>query len=309
MKNAAGILLVIYLFFLVPLLAGAFIDAAAGVKRRNISSTYANGFVAMLGIFWGVAVLFLYRGCTLEKLSMVWMLATITICVASIIAILFSVVCVKPQMEQTVQTVMTSIDTNSAYIYQPYTGEQYPATQMEKIFSPYEMLYAVTAWVSGLHPALLIKVILPLFILPFFMCCYWEIGKFFFKQEKMQAVFLIIVEIIYYVPIYTAVETPVTGIFRSCWNGSVMLECCILPYAFLQVMRMLNFMYGGEKNKVSDCVKHPVMMQAVLFIILYPAAQLLHHKGWFYVFLMMLLMILVWFVRKGYKYVRVVGRH
>ena len=54
MKNAAGILLVIYLFFLVPLLAGAFIDAAAGVKRRNISSTYANGFVAMLGIFWGV---------------------------------------------------------------------------------------------------------------------------------------------------------------------------------------------------------------------------------------------------------------
>ena len=86
MKNAAGILLVIYLFFLVPLLAGAFIDAAAGVKKRNISSTYANGFVAMLGIFWGVAVLFLYRGCTLEKLSMVWMLATITICVASILA-------------------------------------------------------------------------------------------------------------------------------------------------------------------------------------------------------------------------------
>ena len=31
-------------------------------------------------------------------------------------------------------------------------------------------------------------------------------------------------------------------------------------------MRMLNFMYGGEKNKVSDCVKHPVMMQAVLFV-------------------------------------------
>ena len=83
MKNAAGILLVIYLFFLVPLLAGALIDAAAGVKKRNISSTYANGFVTMLGIFWGVAVLFLYRGCTLEKLSMVWLLATITICVVS----------------------------------------------------------------------------------------------------------------------------------------------------------------------------------------------------------------------------------
>lgn len=71
----------------------------------------------------------------------------------------------------------------------------------------------------------------------------------------------------------------------------------------------VKFHVWRRKNKVSDCVKHPVMMQAVLFIILYPAAQLLHHKGWFYVFLMMLLMILVWFVRKGYKYVRVVGRH
>lgn len=39
--------------------------------------------------------------------------------------------------------------------------------------------------------------------------------KVLFKQEKMQAVFLMIVEIIYYVPIYTAVETPVTGIFEA----------------------------------------------------------------------------------------------
>ena len=167
MKNAAGILLVIYLFFLVPWLAGAFIDAAAGVKRRNISSTYANGFVAMLGIFWGVAVLFLYRGCTLEKLSMVWMFATITICVASIlankkaiygcfkhkrksenghkaikiamvvsiIAILFSVSCIKPQMEQTVQTVMTSIDTNSAYISTIYWRAVSSHTDGKDIFT------------------------------------------------------------------------------------------------------------------------------------------------------------------------------
>lgn len=164
---------------------------------------------------------FLYRGCTLEKLSMVWMLATITICVVSIlankkailgcfkhkrksgsghkavkiamavtaIAILFSVVCVKPQMEQTVQTVMTSIDTNSAYIYQPYTGEQYPATQMEKIFSPYEMLYAVTAWVSGLHPALLIKVILPLFILPFLCAVIGKLESSFLSRKKCRQYF------------------------------------------------------------------------------------------------------------------------
>ncbi len=86
MKNAAGILLVIYLFFLVPLLAGAFIDAADRCKGEIYQAHMQMDFVAMLGIFWCVAVLFLYRGCTLEKLSMVWMLATITICVASILA-------------------------------------------------------------------------------------------------------------------------------------------------------------------------------------------------------------------------------
>ncbi len=40
----------------------------------------------MLGIFWGVAVLFFISWLYIRKLSMVWMLATITICVASILA-------------------------------------------------------------------------------------------------------------------------------------------------------------------------------------------------------------------------------
>ena len=58
-----------------------------GVKRRNISSQHMQmDLLLCLEYFGGVAVLFLYRGCTLEKLSMVWMLATITICVASILA-------------------------------------------------------------------------------------------------------------------------------------------------------------------------------------------------------------------------------
>ena len=35
----------------------------------------------------------------------------------------------------------------------------------------------------------------------------------------------------------------------------------------------VKFHVWRRKNKVSDCVKHPVMMQAVLFIILYPAAN------------------------------------
>ena len=196
-RNIAGNL---FVFF--STIVGRCIDRCSSrcKKEKYYQAHMQMDLLLCLEYFGVLRYLFLYRGCTLEKLSMVWLLATITICVVSIlankkailgcfkhkrksgsghkavkiamavtaIAILFSVVCVKPQMEQTVQTVMTSIDTNSAYIYQPYTGEQYPATQMEKIFSPYEMLYAVTAWVSGLHPALLIKVILPLFILPIF---------------------------------------------------------------------------------------------------------------------------------------------
>ena len=66
MKNAAGILLVIYLFFLVPLLAGAFIDAAAGVKGEIYQAHMQMDLLLCLEYF-GVLRYFFISWCTLEK--------------------------------------------------------------------------------------------------------------------------------------------------------------------------------------------------------------------------------------------------
>ena len=71
----------------------------------------------------------------------------------------------------------------------------------------------------------------------------------------------------------------------------------------------------AQKAKLADHKDGPsytkyTMIGALAGAFLYCMDRIIqHHKGWFYVFLMMLLMILVWFVRKGYKYVRVVGTH
>ena len=52
MKNAAGILLVIYLFFLVPLLAGAFIDAAAGQAHMQMDLLLCLEYFGVLRYFF-----------------------------------------------------------------------------------------------------------------------------------------------------------------------------------------------------------------------------------------------------------------
>ncbi len=54
MKNAAGILLVIYLFFLVPWLAGALIDAAAGVKKGEIYQAHMQMDLLLCLEYFGV---------------------------------------------------------------------------------------------------------------------------------------------------------------------------------------------------------------------------------------------------------------
>lgn len=332
MMTAAGILLIVYLFLIVPFLTGAIIDAVTGTSEKRILRAYVNGYIVMFAAFWCVAVSFLYRGCTLKKLSIVWITATIimsvlsifinrttilqyignkkerknikdkkffsTVIVVSILAIMFSILFVRPQMEQTVEIVATSVETNTAYIYQPYTGEQYLETQTEHIFSPYEMLYAIPAYVGKLHPAFMIKIIIPIFFLIFFMGCYWELGGYFFHDEKKQAIFLIFVEAIYYSPVYTDVETPVTGIFRSCWNGSVLLSCCILPFTLLQLLRFMDLV---EKSRMNEQIQHSALQITGLLFSALLAAQLLNHKGWFYIILMIGIAIVRLIIRKGYE--------
>lgn len=340
MKLAVGILLTAYFFLMVPFFAGILIDAITGDKKKSMTVAYINGFVAMLAAFWCVAVLFLYRGCTLKKLSLVWLLATIAICgisvitnrtkiaeyfkntnqekktkitraamLVSVVLVLISVLFIEPQKEQTVETVATSVATNTTYVYQPYTGEQYPMTQTEKIFSPYEMLYAVIALVSGLHPAFLIKMVLPLFIIPFFMGCYWELSCFLFEHEKKKVFFFLLTEAIYFVPVYTAIDAPVTGIFRSCWNGSVLLNSCILPYSFLLVLQAFEGSFGDKKKDRAGMDKHPCVRFFGLTILTCIAAQLLDYNGWLYMILVILLTVFALIVRKGYQHVRVLDRH
>lgn len=341
MKTAVGILLAVYLFLIVPFFAGAFWDTLAGVKKKRKVAAYVNGYVIMFSMFWCVAVLFLFRGCTLQRLSAVWLAATVFLCVVSAavcrrelflykkkflkvwnetdkivkaavavsaVFIVISILFVEPQPGSTVQTAATAVDTNTTYMYQPYTGEQYPETQTERIFSPYEMLYAVAAQLSGLVPAFLIKIVLPFFLLPFFMGCYWEIGGFFFSESRKQAVFLMLAEAMHFVMVYTAVDTPVSGIFRSCWAGGVLLNCCIFPFAFLQLLRIMELFFGNKTHGTKED-GHRMVYAAGLLLAAYPAAQLLFHKGWFYLLFMTVMAALVVLVRKGYEYVSTVDRH
>lgn len=342
MKTLIGILFACYFFAVVPFLAGVFWDSVTKVKEHRIVRAWINGYVAMLAAFWCVAFVLLFRGCTLKRLSAVWLAVSVLICLVGLIAgrkqllsygrhavmacqkstgvmrvvfavsvilLLFSVMFVEPRIEPTVETVATSVATDTTYMYQPYTGEQFPSTQADKIISPYEMLYAPMVLFSGAKAGFLIKIVLPFFLIPFFYGVYSEIGRELFKDHRGQAVFLLIAEALYTVPVYTAVNTSVAGIFQNCWHGEVLLNSCVLPFAFLQILKIANRIL----HKTSDCrhrerMEYPGIHAAGVFLCAYPAAQLCTPKGWFYLLLMTILMVVVVIVRKGCEYVSIMDR-
>lgn len=343
MRMVIGILLALYFFGIVPFLAGVFWDVITGAKEHRPVRAYINGYIAMFAAFWCVAFVFLYRGCTLKRLCFVWLAASVLICVAGLVAgrkklllygrhagntiknsdkwmcaalivsvllLLLSVAVFKPRTEATVETVATAAATDTTYMYQPYTGEQFPATQTAKIASPYEMLYAPMVLFSGSSAAFLIKVVLPFFILPFFYGIYAELGRELFAEQRKQAVFLILAEALYTAPVYTAVDTSVAGIFQNCWNGNVLMNCCILPFAFLQILKLADYLqHGAKESRQREKRKYPGVCAMGLLLLCYPAAQLCTQNGWFYILLMTILLIVVLVVRKGCEYVSAMDRH
>ena len=343
MKMVIGILLAFYFFGMVPFLAGVFWDTVTGAKEHRLVRAYVNGYIAMFAAFWCVAFVFLYRGCTLKRLCLVWLAASAVICIisglvgrkrllaygrhaentvrrsdrlmriamlVSVVLLLLSVAVFKPRVEATVETVATAVATDSTYIYQPYTGEQFPVTQTEKIKSPYEMLYAPMVQFSGGEAAFLIKIILPFFLIPFFYGVCAELGRELFFEQRKQAVFLLITEALYTAPVYTAVDTSVAGIFQNCWNGDVLLNCCVLPFAFLQILRLADVLqHGTAECRQREKIDHPGIHAAGMLLLSYPAAQLCAKMGWFFILLMTILLVVVLVVRKGCEYVSAMDRH
>jgi hypothetical protein len=321
MKGIIGVLIVTYLLCVTPLLFGLLWNRIFRDHRYELSDVYVKGYFLMFAAFWCAAQVCILRERWLSTLGKYWILAVTAVnvvsmvvsartlpeyirrwgssmkkskglrcaVIASVLLIVVSIVFLKPIQDDVVEYALTAVNTNTLYVYHPFTAEAHPDQMGNQRLAPLAMLYAAASWASGLSPATVIKVVAPVFLLLFFCSSVWQIGRMLFaeRQERIPVFFFMIILISSY-PVYSAVDYLEAAILLNCWNGATLLNCVILPYLVI---------YGWKHGNTKWITKVTFWAVSVL------AAQLTYVRGAYYVTLITVIWLLIEIGRKGYNYV------
>ncbi len=287
MRNVLGFLLIAYLYGLAPLLLGMTADRITQrfCRDKELSRAYVRGYLLYLLGFLAEAIVMIHRGSHLSSLAKLWFLTAAAIGVVSVILngkqfkkyiksfcvflrngsaykaavvigvilIVLSVVWFVPYPDTTVAYADTANRTDTMYYYDIYTMEYLPQDQLDKRYLPYEMYYAVGANLSGIAPVILIKRIMPIFLLMLFYAAIWQIGKLLFEknQGKMMFFFYAMLAIAGF-PVYADADYSKVAIFTNSWNGPVLFHCVIFPYVLTGIGKLLFEIAGKGYNYVKS---------------------------------------------------------
>lgn len=148
-----------------------------------------------------------------------------------------------------VSTVTESSDT--MYMVIPYTGMT-TELDIRHGLAPFPILIAFLARVSGIHPAAVAHIAMPLLLIPLTYCIYGMIGNMLFKGKSQSLpVFMIFVELLVIWGNYS-LYTAETFLITRTRQGKAALGNIVIPALFL-----LLYMIGEklqENKKVSKCL-------------------------------------------------------
>lgn len=303
MLAALKVLVLIYFWFVLPVLMGNLWAVFRGKEKRSALYLYLTGTAAIWAVFFMISKCVLGGEASLNTLKLYWM---ILIAAATLLGILYAVR--RPMLtletamqgivpkvillvactlltvgcivlsggtkeDHTAETVMTMYMTDSLYEYSAMTGsakEELTGLEAELLKrqeeAPIEALYAVYVSFSNIHPAKFVKRLLPFFLLPFYFFTYTGWADYLFRNNvKKQIWFLITVWGLYGITLI-ADKSLLLQVYRNCWNGETLFFLGMLPFAVLLLM---------EKDRLTGFI--------VKYMLCALAGQLLYRKGFFFV--------------------------
>ena len=129
-----------------------------------------------------------------------------------------------------VATATTSVDTDTLYQFEPYTGDAYYRFPARYVLSPFPMLAAVISRFTGVRPAVVCHTVYPFFFIPLAYFVYALLAeKLFDGKKEEKRLFLIGVSLI---QLYSGFSSLTAGKFLliRIWQGKAILAAVILPY-------------------------------------------------------------------------------
>lgn len=303
MLTVLRVLVLIYFWFVFPVLTGNLWAVFRGKEKRSVVYLYLTGMVTIWAVFYLVSkyVLSMEIELNVLKTYCIYIIGAVTVLgilyairrpmllignvmegiaqkiVMTVGCILLIAGCVifstGIKEDDTAEIVLTMYMTDSLYEYSAMTGsakEDLTGLEAELLekqeAAPIEALYAVCVSFSRIHPAQFIKSLLPFFLLPFYFLTYRQWAKYLFRTSvQKQYWFLITVWGLYVIPLISD-KALLFQVYRNCWNGETLFFLGMLPLTVLLFM---------EKDKLSGFV--------VKYTLCAFAGQLLYHKGFFFV--------------------------
>ena len=145
-----------------------------------------------------------------------------------------------------VGTAVTTLATNSMFQYDPFTGLPYGEfVHWRYVFSPWNIFWSYLSKVFGIHPAIVARVIGPVYMLFFMIVSYYVIGRKLFSNHLEKTLSFIC--LVFVLIIFSGTASVSEGLWWLVMpnHGRVVLWIVLIPLSFYFAFEVI---YGEPKR-------------------------------------------------------------
>lgn len=287
-------ILTAYLYALLPLMIG-FAVASLARHRINLPSLYVTGYVIYLALFELLAALEFHRNVSYAHLVHHWKLSVYVITVIVILCIVYGIFKAKPHgkslimrfsreavitvivtlfliglavlflvphaLDDTPELARLSLASDSFFSVDPATGSAYTDTSAYPGYL--HLFWASGSTITGIDVTTLIHIILPVFMIPLFVCTYISISQILFSLEERASdryrfVWLVFLFYALMIPLESHIAlTP----YRNIWNGTTLAASCLLPLFAAVCVKLVRFVTDNQSTPM------PVLLNTLVELL------------------------------------------
>jgi len=159
-----------------------------------------------------------------------------------------------------VGTAETTLITDSLFQVDPFTGLDYVGFPWRYVMSPFSIVWAFLSKLFGVHSAIIARSIVPVLLLAFVSCVYYNIGKILFDGNSRKAAnFLLFTQLII---LFAGTGRGSLGYVSLLiiHNGKYLIAVALLPFCFYLYMRI----FWQESKKADWCLLWTLMLACCL---------------------------------------------
>lgn len=286
----------ICLLLVVPFLSGTMITRFIKKEKESIILNWVTGFVMVLGlvellvvpatflelsyglvcgVFYGMLAVIAVAGLAWNRERIGMMLSDgikgiphtpgiVWLLVLLIAGQMFMYVCYMHEDSDDafyVATALTTIEENSLFQVNPYTGEEYGGLPSRYVLSPFPVFNAMVSSAVRLHPTIVAHSVLPVILLLFTYGVFAILGQELFRNFTEKAGWMVFLSAIHLTFAGYSTSTQGSMMLLRIWQGKALLAAALLPLIFYMFLRLVR-----QKETWADWILMTTIMLACCMV-------------------------------------------